>query len=139
MSKPPLQVDLLDLDGVLDSLAGRMRDGKFVLINNAGRYCLVAGTTSEFHYHARLVEEYCRRHGIAMAWLKEPEKAEIKDGGVAVVGGGLITREPSSGVISLYGSSKAYGGCCRATLEQVTTALTQTSGHKFSVEPECSL
>ncbi|UCC43086.1 MAG: hypothetical protein JSU65_08000 [Candidatus Zixiibacteriota bacterium] len=109
----------LSNDSKADSLPDETCTCKFVLIRVGGVWHLVFGLLREFRYHAALVERFCRLHGIATAWVVEPEQIEIDDRDVELGGGGYIRFEPEKAAVDVFGYSTVYGGFDRHVLRDI--------------------
>jgi len=82
---------------------------KFVYIAGPSGDMLVYGPVSIYPYHAELVSRFCDQRGIPSAWVKKPDLCEILAPGFAVKGGGWLEISRLQSVLSIYGTSTAYG------------------------------
>ena len=87
-----------------------VRTGKFVHIVGPDDEYLVLSPTEMTKFHAHIVARFCRLHEeLSSSFSASHEKVDIDQRGWRVRGGGRFRIDASAKVITLWGSSKAYG------------------------------
>lgn len=116
-------VDLLTDSGIFKSSKELKTslDCKFVLLSSSDdELILIFGPLREFSYHAKLIEYFCDQYNIHAGWTRRPDLFEIFSSQYKINGGGWFRFDFNRQLLSVTGSSTAYG---RFNQEKMTIAL----------------
>lgn len=111
------------------------RTCKFILFRHRNVVTLVYGDISAYRYHANLLDQFCRSHGVEASWVHRPDMLEVLDLSVNVIGGGILELDAAAHTVRFSGASKAYGPCSRRRLESVIESSSSFAGLKVTIDP----
>jgi hypothetical protein len=107
------------------------RAGKFVQIMNLAfdkEYFVMSPKELSF-FHANIVERFCLLNQIAGQYNAKKDFFRIRDGEWAVIGGGVFEIDDEAKVITLSGTSLAYGHFCQDGLKDKLMSSVQLQGY----------
>lgn len=107
---------------------------KFVILGKGEHYLLIFGDIQDYPYHAKLLEGYCKREGIARHWVRQPDQLHIEDPQFQVLGGGYLELDGIRRKVRVSGSSKAYGYYDSDAVRLITSSAPEFASFAVAIE-----